>query len=434
MSATPIRFRGPLAALGAAARRQLLDRAPAADRTARDDAAAIVADVRARGDDVLRALAQRYDRATLASLEVPREARRAALDRLPAGTRVALERAARNIMRVHEAFRPVARAIEPEPGIRVSRRPVPLATVGIYAPGGRAAYASSVLMGVIPARAAGVREIVVCSPPQPSGLPSDAVLAATELAGADRVFAVGGAGAIAALAYGTESVPRVDLIAGPGNAIVTEAKLLVARDVAIDGAAGPSELLVVTDRIEDASAVAREMLAQAEHDPDAAVAAVCLGDRVADAVERALVRGIGGTERIGTIARALASRGAVLTATTLDEAAEFADAFAPEHLLLAVPDAAALAARIRTAGATFLGITSSVVFGDYLTGANHVLPTQGAGRARSGLSTETFMRWTSVQEVGPEAAARLAADTARLARAEGLPAHADAARALGEAA
>ena len=243
----------------------------------------IIARVRRDGDAALRAFALELDGVALEALEVPRRRWTGALDALAPALRRAMERSAQNIRRVHEAFLPVTQEIESERGVIVGRRPDPLGRVGVYAPGGRAAYPSSVLMGVVPARVAGVGEVVVCSPPErATGEPSGVVLAAAALAGADRVFSLGGAGAIAALAYGTESVPRVDRIVGPGNAYVAESKLQVASTVAIDSPAGPSELLVIADESADPRLIAREMLAQAEHDPLAAVVAVTTSERVGE--------------------------------------------------------------------------------------------------------------------------------------------------------
>lgn len=427
----PVRWTGSLASLGPDALRTLLSRgqADAGERELRSQVAALVAEVRMRGDAALRELARRFDGVQLASLEVPREVVRAALDRQPPSLRRALERSARNVARVHSAFRPQASRVEVEDGVVVERRPDPLARVGVYAPGGRAAYPSSVLMGAVPARVAGVGEVVLCSPPGPNGLPSDAVLAAAAVAEVDRVFALGGAGAIAALAYGTESVPAVDRIVGPGNAWVAEAKLQVSARVPIDSPAGPSELLVLLDATSDVNAVARELLAQAEHDPEAAVVAVALDVAVAQRLLERVATLAPAAERSTIICQALSSRGAVVVAGSLGEAVDFAERWAPEHLMLAVEGAAELARGIRNAGTVFVGTSSSGAFGDYVTGANHVLPTAGAARAWSGLSTLDFVRWTTVQTVSPTAAARLASDTDVFATAEGLHAHAAAARA-----
>ena len=429
MKAGRMRFRGPLHALSDADRVQLLDRASATDDMVRTTSEAIIDVVRRDGDGALISLAREYDKVRLKSLEVPRDVWRDALRSLDPSLRAAMERAAANIRAVHAAAVPQPVETAPEPGIIVGRRPDPLHRVGVYAPGGRAAYPSSVLMGVIPARVAGVAEVIICAPPTSKGQPEPATLAAAELSGADRVFAVGGAGAIAALAYGTASIPRVDRIVGPGNAYVAQAKLLVSNVVGIDSPAGPSELLIVADDSADPAHLAAEMLAQAEHDPEAVVALVAtdetLGAKVVDAIEKLLpVQG-----RRTIIERAFAERGAILTAPSLRDALAFANLFAPEHLLLATRDADALLGDIRSVGTVFVGETSSVTFGDYITGANHVLPTGGLARSYSGLSTADFVRWTTYQRVDRDAAARLAQDVAVFAEAEHLPAHAAAARA-----
>jgi histidinol dehydrogenase len=428
-----VRWTGRLSALGPDDLRVLLSRgrADAGERDLQAQVALLVADVRSRGDEALRDLARRFDQVTLESLEVPREVVRAALDRQPPALRRAMERSSRNVAKVHGALRPQAIRVEVEPGIVVERRPDPLRRVGVYAPGGRAAYPSSVLMGAVPARVAGVGEVLLCSPPGPDGRPSDAVLAAAAVAEVDRVFALGGAGAIAALAYGTESVPAVDRIVGPGNAWVAEAKLQVSSRVPIDSPAGPSELLVLVDATTDVEAVARELLAQAEHDPEAAVVAVALDERTAARLLERVVTLAPTAERADVIGPALASRGAVLVAGSVGEAVAFAERWAPEHLMLALEGAPELAQRIRNAGTVFVGTSSSGAFGDYLTGANHVLPTSGSARAWSGLSTLDFVRWTTVQSVSGAGAASLAVDTDVFATAEGLNAHAAAARAWG---
>jgi histidinol dehydrogenase len=285
-------------------------------------------------------------------------------------------------------------------------------------------------MGVVPARVAGVGEIVVCSPPiRESGRPSPVVLAAAALAGADRLFALGGAGAIAAMAFGTASVPRADRIVGPGNAYVAEAKLQVSSVVAIDSPAGPSELLVLCDETADPAGVARELLAQAEHDPLAAVVAVTTHESLAQAIVEAIAELLPSQSRGEIIAASLAGRGAILWSDSLDDTIEFANAYAAEHLQLVVAEPDAVLARVRNAGTVFVGPSASVAFGDYMTGANHVLPTGGLARSYSGLSTLDFVRWTTYQRVSPSAAIRLADDVAAFADAEGLPGHAAAARA-----
>ena len=425
-----LRWTGACAGLTPADQRELFDRTSTIDAAVGERTASIVARVRNEGDDALRALAHELDGVDLDTLEVPRARWRSALDALSPALRAALERSAENVRRVHRAFRPTAQETESEPGIVVGRRPDPLGVVGVYAPGGRAAYPSSVLMGIVPARVAGVGEIVLCSPPsRETGAPSDVVLAAAALAGADRVFALGGAGAIAAMAYGTRSVPRVDRIVGPGNAYVAEAKLQVSSVVAIDSPAGPSELLVVCDDSADPALVAREMLAQAEHDPLAAVAAVTVSEGGARAIVDALATQVAAQPRAEICRAALAGQGAVLYTDSIDESIAFANAYAAEHLLLVVEQPDEVLGRLRNAGTVFVGASASVAFGDYMTGANHVLPTGGLARSYSGLSTLDFVRWTTYQRVTADAAARLADDVGVFADAEGLPGHALTARA-----
>ena len=423
-----IRYAKAVRALTAAERRALFDRSTRGDSAVATSTATIIAAVRNRGDKALRELALRYDGVELASLEVPRAARRQALDSLDRDVRRAMERSAANIASVHRASLPRVVEMSPEPGVVIGRRPDPLGRVGVYAPGGRAAYPSSVLMGAVPARVAGVGEVILCSPPDRSGQPSAIVLAAAELASVDLVFAIGGAGAIAAMALGTESVPRVDKIVGPGNAYVAEAKLRLAGVVAIDVPAGPSELLIIADDAASPDVVATELLAQAEHDPLACVLAVCVGQATADLVTQSLSRLIASMPRADVIVASLRGQGAVLSAESVDEALALAAEYAPEHLLLAVRDADSIVAKVRNAGTVFVGEWSSVAFGDYLTGANHVLPTGGTARAYSGLSVLDFFRWTTYQRLDRAAAGRLSIDTAIFADAEGLPGHAAAAR------
>jgi histidinol dehydrogenase len=397
----------------------------------RASTAAIIKRVRKEGDAALLDLALELDGVRLESLEVAPVVMRRALARITPALRAAMERSAANIAAAHRAFSPAPARVETEPGIMLGRRADPLGAVGVYAPGGRAAYPSSVLMGAIPARVAGVRTVILCSPPGHDGLPAPAVLAAAALAGVDRVFSLGGAGAIAAMAFGTQTVPAVNRIVGPGNSYVAEAKLQLAGIVGIDSPAGPSELLVIADDSVDPGFVACEALAQAEHDPMAAVVLVATDERVALEVERELKARIGTQARAAIIAQALESRGALLWCDSLADAIAFSNRYAPEHLLLAVRDPESALNDVRNSGSVFLGERSSVAFGDYITGANHVLPTGGAARAYSGLSTLDFMRWTTYQRVSPDAAARLARDTAVFARAEGLTGHAEAAELQG---
>ena len=427
-----LRFRGAANALSSDDRRALFSRALNVDPSLRTRVAEILARVRDEGDIALLAMAREFDRAQLSALEVSREAIDRAVSLLSPSLRRALDRAAENIARVHRAFLPQTMETSPEAGIVIGRRPDPLQRVGVYAPGGRAAYPSSVLMGVVPARVAGVEEVIVCSPPGPDGLPPTTVLAAAAIAGANRVFAIGGAGAVAAMAYGTDSVPRADRIVGPGNAYVTEAKLQLAGVVGIDSPAGPSELLVVADETSDPELVAREMIAQAEHDPSACVVAIVTGEGAAASIEGALTRQLQRASRREIVEQALAGQGAVLSVDTAADAVDVANRYAPEHLLIALADgdrARDILSGVRSAGTVFVGESASNAFGDYMTGANHVLPTLGLARSYSGLSILDFFRWTTYQRVERAAAARLADDVALLADAEGLPGHAAAARA-----
>jgi histidinol dehydrogenase len=429
-----LRFTGAWAALAPTDRAALRERATASDREADGVVRDILDRVRREGDRALIALTRELDGIAEPVLEVPAAALRTALGTLDPVLRAALERAAHNIEAAHRVQRPAPTAIEVEPGVLVGRRPDPLARVGVYAPGGRAAYPSSVLMGVVPARVAGVGEVVVCSPPGADGRPLPVVLAAAAIAGADRVLALGGAQAIAALAYGTVTVPAVERIVGPGNVYVNSAKRLVAGEgrVGIDNPAGPSEVAVVADAAADPARVALELVAQAEHDPLACSVAFVVGEPLAQRIEAELRRLAPAAGRAAVVARSLAAAGGVLWCDTLEQAIEACNEWAPEHLLLAVADPERAFERVRAAGTVFLGASSSVAFGDYLTGANHVLPTGRAARFASGLSVLDFVRWTTFQSVSPAAAARLAAPVGVMADAEGLPGHAAAARAWGE--
>ena len=428
IGAQVLRFSGAVEDLSETEWDALFARAAKEDPSIVQRASSIVDDVRARGDSALRELALALDGVSLDALEVPRKTIRDALESTPPDVRRSLERAAGNIATVHRAFMPASMEVESEPGILIGRRPDPLQRVGVYAPGGRAAYPSSVLMGAIPARVAGVAEVILCSPPGPDGVPPRSVLAAAALAKVDRVFAIGGAGAIAAMAYGTASVPPVDRIVGPGNAYVAAAKLLVVRQVAIDSPAGPSELIVIADESADASVVATEMVAQAEHDPLACVIAVAVGEGTAARIEQALVELVERADRGEIVREALAGQGGVLRVSTIDDAVAFANRYAPEHLLLCVSDPDAALRSVRNAGTVFLGERASVAFGDYMTGANHVLPTGGLARSYSGLSPLDFVRWTTYQRISAGAAKRLANDVGVFADAESLPGHAAAAR------
>ncbi|MBI4522168.1 MAG: histidinol dehydrogenase [Gemmatimonadetes bacterium] len=423
---------GPLAQLSARQESLLLERRLEDTAGLVDTVRDILQRVRQEGDAALKALALAYDGVQLEALEVPRAVWDQALDEVARPVRDGLERAAANIAAFHGAQLSPSLEIEVQPGVVLGRRVDPVEAAGAYVPGGRAAYPSTVLMCAVPARVAGVRDVVVCSPPGPDGRPAAAVLAACAIAGVDRVFAIGGAGAIAALTYGTETIPRVDAIVGPGNRYVTEAKRQVAGDVRIDCPAGPSELLIVAEDGApglDPTVAATELCAQAEHDPDAAVACVTTSPALAASVRSALETRVRTEARRSIIEEALSARGAIVWAAGLAAALDFAERYAPEHLLLLTADPLGDLGRVRSAGTIFLGPASSVAIGDYMTGANHVLPTGGMARSFSGLSILNFVRFTTYQALTPAGAALLADPTMALAEAEGLPAHAAAAAA-----
>ena len=421
---SPLLYHGPLDKMPASVRAALLDRASSFEPFV--DAVRPIRDaVRACGDEALRELTQRFDGWSPGALDVPKAEWHAALARLPSEVREALRKAHANVRKFHLSQLRASQDVEVVPGLKAGRRFVPLARVGCYVPGGRASYPSTVLMTVTPAKVAGVPEVVVCTPAGRDGRVPDATLAACAIAGADRVLAIGGAQAVFALAYGTVSVPRVDKIVGPGNAYVSAAKSLVAGQVAIDSPAGPSEVLVLHLGGEgDPRFAAAELLAQAEHDPEAAVCLVTT-DAVFAAEVRALLTP---RARHEVVEAALAKRGAILVAEDDDAAIAFAEAYAAEHLVVLAPDPRATLERLTTYGSAFLGPWSTVALGDYCSGPNHVLPTAGAARSFSGLSVDDFLRRPTHQEATSEGLQALAEVAATLAELEGLPHHADAVR------
>ncbi len=396
----------------------LCRRGVATDPTVAERVSAILADVRARGDAAVRALTLRFEGRDPAPIELGRADVAAIAARTAPDVRGSLERAARRIRGFHERQRETGFELD-EGGCRLGVRVTPLGRVAVYAPGGTARYPSSVLMTAIPAVVAGVREIVLLTPG-----PSPETMCAAEIAGVHRVMQVGGAQAIAAAAFGTESVPRVDKIVGPGNAYVAEAKRQVFGAVAIDAVAGPSEVLLVADGSARADVLAADLLAQAEHGPDSFAILVTPDAALADAVASELARQLAELPRREIAARALADHGALVVTADLEAALALADRFAPEHLGLHVGGARAAAARIQNAGAIFLGEHSPEAAGDYLAGPNHVLPTAGTARFASPLGVWDFVKRTSVLEYGASALAGQADDITRLARAEGLEAHA----------
>ncbi len=341
----------------------------------------------------------------------------------------ALELAAENIRRFHEAAMPQDVTVETMPGLNVAKLWRPIDRVGLYVPGGKTPLFSTLLMLAIPANVAGVREIVAVTPPTPEGSLDSAVALAAQLAGIDSIWTVGGAQAIAALAFGCGPIPKVDKICGPGNSWVAEAKRLVASEPggpAIDMPAGPSELMVIADETADPAIVAADLLSQAEHDVAAQVILVTTSPALARSIADAVAAQVGKLGR-SAIARQSLESARLIVAPDLGAAAEIANIYAPEHLSLAVSGAGALVAQIRSAGAIFVGHNAAETFGDYIAGSSHVLPTDGAARAWGGISCNSFLKAMTVQTVTPEAAARIAAPAALLARMEGLEAHARAA-------
>ena len=387
--------------------------------------AAILDDVRARGDEALVDYTGRFDHVVLdaASLRLTDDEIDAAAADCPPATRAALEAAAARIAAYHEMLLPRDFRYTDDAGVSLGARWTAVGAAGLYVPGGQAAYPSSVLMNAVPARVAGVERLVM-TVPTPDGVLNPAVMAAARLAGVHEVYRVGGAQAVAALAYGTESVAPVDKIVGPGNAYVAAAKRRVFGTVGIDMIAGPSEILVVADGANDPDWIAVDLLSQAEH--DAAAQSILITDDAdfAGAVAAAVDRQLATLDRAGTAGESWADNGAVITVSDLDAAVPLVDRIAPEHLELAVADPEALAAKVRNAGAIFLGRFTPEAIGDYVAGPNHVLPTARSARFSSGLGVSDFMKRTSILACDADSLGRIGGDAVTLARAEGLGAHA----------
>ena len=386
---------------------------------------AIIADVRKRGDAAVLEYTRKFDRLqakSMAELIVPRAMLEAALAALPAAQRDALTQAAARVRRFHERQLAQSWEFTDAEGTRLGQRVTPLARVGVYVPGGKAAYPSTVLMNVIPAQVAGVGEIVMVSPNA-----APLALAAAALAGVHKVISIGGAQAVAALAYGTETVPRVDKIVGPGNAYVAAAKRQVFGQVGIDMIAGPSEILVIGDGSTPADWVAMDLFAQAEHDEVAQSILLSPAAAYLDAVEASMAKLLPALPRRKVIEASLAARGALIQTRSLEEACALADRIAPEHLELSVEDPEALLPLLHNAGAIFLGRWSSEAVGDYCAGPNHVLPTAGTARFSSPLGVYDFQKRSSVIGVSEAGARTLGGVAATLAEGEGLQAHAAAA-------
>jgi histidinol dehydrogenase len=388
----------------------------------------IVADVRARGADAVRDATVRLDGVSLGSLRVDAADLAAALADLDPEVRAALEVAIARVRLVHAAARPADVTTPVAPGGTVTQRYVPVRRVGLYVPGGLAMYPSSVVMNVVPAQIAGVDAIAVASPPQrDTGRPDARVLATCALLGVTEVYAVGGAQAIAMFAYGAGECEPVDVVTGPGNIYVTAAKRLVRGHVGIDAEAGPTEIAILADDQADPVHVAADLISQAEHDPSAASVLVTTAVELAEAVEQELARQVPRAKHCDRIATALRGpQSGVVLVATLSDGLAVVDAYGAEHLEIHTRDAAAWAARVRNAGAVFVGPYSPVSLGDYCAGSNHVLPTGGCARHSGGLSVHTFLRPMQVIAYDEAALREVAGHVVRLAEVEDLPAHAEA--------
>ncbi|HEY5850204.1 MAG TPA: histidinol dehydrogenase [Lysobacter sp.] len=412
--------------LGDAERAQLLRRP--AQRTSAVTAtavAAIIEEVRDNGDAALRAFALRFDGVELDDLRVGRDEMRAASSSLAPTLRQAIDEAAARIALFHEAGMSSAYAIDTAPGVRCERVLRPIRRVGLYVPAGSAPLPSTALMLGVPAQLAGCPDVVLCTPPRRDGTADPAVLHAAQRCGIDRVFKVGGAQAIAAMALGTDTLPRCDKLFGPGNAYVTEAKRQVAMGQdgpAIDMPAGPSEVMVIADAGANASFVAADLLSQAEHGPDSQVILLSDSSELLDAVAGQLLAQLQALPRADIARQALAASCAIQV-DSIDQALQVSNDYAPEHLILALRDARRWLPQVQAAGSVFLGDWAPEALGDYCSGTNHVLPTSGAARFTGGLNVASFQIAITVQEVQPQGIAAIGPCAVELARAEGLDAH-----------
>lgn len=384
----------------------------------------IIADVTENGDAALFKYAQKFDGVVLSSLEVTKEEKDAAKTRIDKNLKEILERAAENIRLFHKEQVKKGFEIKKEDGIVLGQRYTPIRRAGIYVPGGTASYPSTVLMNAIPAKIAGVSEIIMVTPPMRDGKIKDEILVAAAIAGVDRIFKVGGAGAIAALAYGTESVPKVDKITGPGNIFVALAKKEVFGTVGIDMIAGPSEILVIADSSASAKCVAADMLSQAEHDRLASAVLICLDKEFAKAVSDEIEKQLAKLERKDIARASIDGESKIIVVRSMDRAAEISNMIAPEHLELYVEKPFEVLEKITDAGSVFLGGFAPEALGDYYAGPNHTLPTSGSAKFSSPLSVDDFVKKSSYIYYTKDALARAKDDVAAFAKSEGLDAHA----------
>lgn len=386
--------------------------------------AQIIADVRENGDEALARYSKKFDKVELSTPEVTQEEWAQGLAQVEPELMELLTQAAANIRRFHEKQKRASFLINEEPGILIGQKIIPVDRAGLYVPGGTAAYPSTVLMDAIPAKIAGCREVVIATPPQKDGTVNPAILAAAKVAGVDRIFKMGGAQAIAALAYGTQRVPRVDKVVGPGNAFVAEAKKQVFGQVAIDMIAGPSEILIVADGKTDPRHAAADLLSQAEHDKMASAVLVTDSMDFAQTVSQELERQLPELERSEIARASIDDNGKIIVADSLSKAIDIANEIAPEHLELCVDNPFDYLDSIRHAGSVFLGRNCPEALGDYFAGPNHTLPTGGTARFSSPLSVDDFVKKTQYTYYTREALAKVAPKVARFAQEEGLTGHA----------
>jgi histidinol dehydrogenase len=410
--------------------RDVLPRAAQSVELAVEQVRPLCDDVRRRGAVAVREITARFDGVDVESARVPATAIRQAVADLDPALRKALDEAVVRARRVHEAQVPEDVTVDVIPGGQVTEKWIPVRRVGLYVPGGLVAYPSSVVMNVVPAQIAGVASIAVASPPQREngGLPNPTVLAACGILGIDEVYAVGGAQAVAMFAYGTDDCLRVDVVSGPGNVYVAAAKRLLKGVIGIDSEAGPTEIGILADAGADPRYLAADLIAQAEHDENASCLLVTESSALLDAVDREVADQLTRTRHVDRVRTALSKQSAFVLVDDLEQGLEIVDEWAAEHLEVMTADAAAVAARVRTAGAVFVGAYSPVSLGDYLAGSNHVLPTGGTARHTGGLSVHSFLRGIHVIEYDREALATSAPHIDALGAAEDLQAHVAAVR------
>ncbi len=384
----------------------------------------IISNVRENKDKALHDYTLKFDKADLTDIKVPHDVIKKSLDNITPELRRALEAAKKNISQFHEAQIPAEWDMTLQEGVTAGQIVRPLKRVGCYIPGGRAAYPSSILMTVVPAKIAGVEEVICCTPPDKDGNINDEILAAAYIAGADEIYKVGGAQAIAAMAYSTESIDGVDKIVGPGNIFVATAKKLVYGDVDIEFPAGPSEMLALVDETAKPEYIATEILSQSEHDPNAATILVSTSRKIAEDTVQYVKEYLKDQPRAEIISESLEKYSRILVAENMQDAIDFTNAYAPEHLVIVTEDDKETLKSISNAGSIFLGNNTPVAGGDYGSGTNHVLPTSGGARMYSGLSTDDFIKKPTVQQLTPLGLENISQMVINLAEAEGLYAHA----------